>query len=361
MEFSMEPTEPTEPPKRRRTRAENFWWDTENDEPRIGAIALAVTVVIVVVGFLIALPTAIARCGPGEVCVVRNGGPLDSKDIRTTMTPGGGYEAVGFWSQIRHYRSSDNQSQYRITTNPEDSDKGGVDFVEVPTKDGVQVRLQATTFFTTAFTGEDDDRLVREFDERFGNRTYGGQHVWDDEAGYREWQDAVFRPLLNNAIRSVILTFDCEDLISSCALVRSSQSSGDILKLTEGRDNSRNFERVGEAIAERLRNNIRESLRSGESEDTFLTNIRFNLEDVNLPGPLQQQINAAQQANAKIAESRAEERASILDARKNRRLAASYRRSRELKEVRVAEIYARSRNPHLVIVQGNGTPLVNTP
>ena len=353
-----------------------FFYDPVQQEPTNRGIFVIIVLLIVAVLFLIALPTGIARCGPGEVCVVRNGGWFDDKSIRKTMTPGGEYDLVGFWSQIRHYRSFENQSQYRITTNPEESDKGGVDFVQVPSKDGVQVKLQATTFFTTAFTGRDDDKLVREFDERFGNRTYDGKNVWEGTDGYRAWQDDVFRPLLNNAIRSSILTFECQELISSCALTRASKARGDIERLTAGRDNSRNFQRVGEDIALRLETNIRDALRScpdaqkpQDLQDesicppdapTFLTNIRFNLEDVELPNNLQDQINRAQQANAKIAESRAEEQASKFDARKNRRLAESLRTAPELKEVRVAETYAGAckEGGECTIIVGEAQPLI---
>jgi hypothetical protein len=338
--------------------------EDELPELKPGWLVAAGAALVLFVLFLLFLPSGLAGCGPGEACVVRNGGPLDDKAIRKTMTPGSAIQPVGFFSQIRHYRSSENQSQYRIVSNPAESDSSSVDFVQVPTKDGVQVRLEGTVFFTTPFTGADDDDLLREFDQRFGNRTFHGKNVWEDSDGYAAWQDVVFRPLLNNAIRSTILTFDCKDLISSCALIEGAKARGNIRALTEGRDNSQNFERVGTAIAVRLRNNIRESLRSGKSDETFLTNISFKLEDVELPAGLQNQINAVQQANAKIAEAYAENQASKAEAEKNRRIAASLKQSPELKEVRIAEInrdiaeiYAKS-GARLTIIQGGGQPLI---
>jgi hypothetical protein len=350
-------SDPGPPPSRRRT----FWFDHQSNEPTAKAIA---TVVLALAGFLlilILLPGAVAGCGAGQACVVRNGGPLDDRNIRKTMQPGSSIQLVGFFSQIRHYRSTDNQSQYRISPDPQEADKKGVDYVQVPTKDGVQVTLKATTFFTTAFTGRENDVLLREFDERFGNREYSGMHVWDGTEGYAAWQDAVFRPLLNNAIRKTILTFDCEDLISSCALVRAGKSAGDILQLTENRDNSQNFDRVGAEIDKRLSENIQNALRSGQTGDTFLKNISFKLEDVELTEGLQRSVNAAQEANVDIAKARAEAETAKQTAAANRQLAASLKQSPELKQVRVAELYSKAciaaRN--CTLVQGGGA-LVQT-
>jgi hypothetical protein len=342
-------------------RRESFWFNPETDEPTARAIVTVVLILIFCLLILILLPGAVAGCGAGQACVVRNGGPLDNRNIRKTMQPGSSVQLVGFFSQIRHYRATDNQSQYRISPDPQEADKKGVDYVQVPTKDGVQVTLKATTFFTTAFTGKSNDLLLREFDERFGNRTYNGLHVWEGTEGYAAWQDAVFRPLLNNAIRKTILTFDCEDLISSCALVRAGKSAGDILKLTENRDNSQNFDRVGAEIDKRLSENIQSALRSGKTGDTFLKNINFQLEDVELTVGLQRSVNAAQEANVDIAKARAEAETAKQTAAANRLLASSLKQSPELKQVRIAELYSKAciQAKNCTLVQGGGA-LVQT-
>src|SRR5215207_8418985 len=183
-----------------------------------GALVALICLIIAASGF--------SRTGPNEVGVVYNGGPLDKKTQRQLIAPSSGLTWTGWLSQDpRLYPSEGSPRRYIITSAPSGGDRVGVDNVRVPTEDGVDVVLEAKISFTTAFTGTGDDKLMKEFDARFGNRTYpvpgGGTrlHPWEGDEGFGAFLDTEFRPVLDNALRETIGRFQCKDLVSSCALL----------------------------------------------------------------------------------------------------------------------------------------------
>src|SRR4051794_26505706 len=173
-----------------------------------------------------------ARTGPNGAGVVYNGAPLDKKTRRQLIPPSSGLTWTGWLSQNpRLYPSEGSPRRYIITSAPSGGDRVGVDNVRVPTEDGVDVGLAAKISFTTAFTGTGEDKLMKEFDARFGNRTYpapaGGTrlHPWEGDEGFGAFLDTEFRPVLDNALRETIGRFKCSELISSCALLSQQNAS----------------------------------------------------------------------------------------------------------------------------------------
>ena len=135
----------------------------------LGAIGVGL---VLVIGLLIAL-SSFSRTGPNEVGVVYNGGPLDKKTQRQLIRPASGLTWTGWLSQDpRLYPSDGSPRRYIITSDPGRGDRVGVDVLRVPTADGIDVGLEAKISFTTGFTGDPGDSLVKDFDARFGNRTY---------------------------------------------------------------------------------------------------------------------------------------------------------------------------------------------
>src|SRR5215208_3882892 len=176
---------------------------------------------------LIVVLSGFARTGPNEVGVVYNGGPLDKKTQRQLIPPASGLTWTGWLSQDpRLYPSEGSPRRYIITSTPGRGDRVGVDDLRVPTADGIDIGLEAKISFTTGFTGEENDKLVKEFDARFGNRTYpvpgqaGRLHPWEGDEGFGAFLDTEFRPVLDNALRETIGRFKCSELISSCALLQ---------------------------------------------------------------------------------------------------------------------------------------------
>src|SRR5215212_1091980 len=138
----------------------------------IGLAAIGVLVLALLIAFF-GWIGGYARTGPNEAGVVYNGGPFDRRDVRQVIGPSSGLTWTGFWSaDPRFYPSENSPRRYIITSQSNRGDRGGVDVVRVPTADGIDVGLEAKISFTTSFTGLRDDRLLRTFDARYGNRTY---------------------------------------------------------------------------------------------------------------------------------------------------------------------------------------------
>jgi hypothetical protein len=76
----------------------------------------------------------------GYVGVVRNGGPLDNRQVRQILLPGQRITFTGMFSQSPHqYPSVGSLRSYTITSDPARGSRPGVDVVTVPTKDGMQI------------------------------------------------------------------------------------------------------------------------------------------------------------------------------------------------------------------------------
>lgn len=288
-----------------------------------------------IVGILLLLAVFIAGCGavtsiyktgPTEVAVVRNAGPLDNRTIDTITGPSSSLQIPGFFQEVRKYIASNEQRFFTISSDPDESDSGNEDFVQVPTADGVQVRLDATAYFNTAFDDTEEGKaLVAEFDSQFGNREFDGHHVWDGTNGWNAWLGDIFRPVLENTIREEIGSVNCAELISSCALIQQSQTTGgpDFTELAEqGAQNQANLEAVQQGIEEKLGERVNATL--GEA---YLRNISFRLVRVTLPDTVQTAIDDSQASFAQISQAKAQEEKAKFDAERARQLVEQYGRA----------------------------------
>ena len=68
-----------------------------------------------------------ASGNPGEIGVVRNGGPFDNTNIRQILPVGAGWTWVGFNSTVHFYPASNSQRIYRISTDPRQAETGGAE------------------------------------------------------------------------------------------------------------------------------------------------------------------------------------------------------------------------------------------
>ena len=277
-----------------------------------------------VVGGIVAI-SSFSRTGPNEVAVIYNGGPLDKKTQRQVIPPASGLTWTGWLSQdARYYPSDASPRRYIITSDAGRGERVGVDVVRVPTSDGIDVGLEAKISFTTAFTGADDDKLVRDFDARFGNRTYpqpgGGPRLnpWQGDEGFGAFLDIEFRPVLDNALRESIATFTCEQLVSSCALVGGGRDV--TVKQDAGELTNANLVRVQDAIAKALREDLARNL-GGE----FFRGVQVIVSGVRLPKTVQDAVDEAQAQFAEVNKSKADLQKAQIRKQVNDALGASYK------------------------------------
>lgn len=287
------------------------------------AILAGIVGVILLFGLVIGSLVSLTRTGPTQVALCRNGGPFDNKSIRQIIPPQSSFKIPGLFTDCRKYIAGNEQRYYTISSVPNQGDRPGVDYVQVPTKDGVQVSLEATMYFHTAFTdasGKPNEALLKTFDTEYGNRTFDGSHPYDGTDGWQKFLDVIVRPVIDNAVREEIGQYNCADLVSSCALIQS-QGQVDLSKIN-GEANSRNFQAVQDAIQNRLATGINSAL-GGE----YLNQFQFRLAKVRLPTNVQGSIDNAQASFADIAKSQAELKQAQFTAQAKALLARQYAKS----------------------------------
>jgi regulator of protease activity HflC (stomatin/prohibitin superfamily) len=270
-----------------------------------GCLAVAVGLSVLFVG----IPAAMSfeSTNAGQVAVVRNGAPWGDKKISQVIQPGSGAKYVGIWTTVHFYPAT--QSSYTITDDAKEGDTPGVDVISVPSEDGVQMGIQGTLYFTF----NTDPNTVKEFDNKFGTRSfsYGGEtgNAYDGTKGFGIFENQIVRPVINNAVREAIATKRCADLLASCALVQNTGQQVDLSKVPNG---NVNINDVQSAIDTALQTDINATLGGN-----YFTGIKFTLNKVDVPSNVQDAINQAQTAFANVSKSQAAISAAQADAKAN--------------------------------------------
>jgi len=320
---------------------------------RIATGALAVMALVLVVLFT---GITVARQDVGHVGVVRNSGPLDKRNIRQVLLPGQRLTWTGWFSQSPHeYPAKHVELLYTVTSDPKRGARPTVDVVSVPTRDGVEVGLEATIFFH--FVGDGDLELLRRFDTGFGTRrfeSHDGRRLkpWEGDDGFAAFMDSVFRPVLENDLRREIGRFRCDQLVASCMLLRHASRPTSVgAKVDESA--IINIARVEEAITQSLREDLTRTL-----EAPYFTGIQFRLSAVRLPSGVQAVIDDVHSKYASVSGARAEaSRARYEDAR-NRILGRTYQRNPAL--ARIHAIRSAPKGATIIINDGEGrSPGIN--
>lgn len=231
----------------------------------------------------------------GQVAVVRNGGPFSNSNIRLVIQPASSLKWTGIWTSTHKYPAT--QRFYTITSAPSGGDRAGVDVVQTPSSDGVEMGIEGTLYFSLNL----DTKTLKDFDNKFGTRTFTGadgktRHAYDGDAGWSDFLDQIIRPVIDNDLRQQVGDFRCAELVSSCALVQNSANA-----TAPAGDNNSNIAKVQDAINKSMATDLQNTL-----GDDFLTDIHFNLVRVTLPPNVQDAVNTAQAAYAKVSETQAQ-------------------------------------------------------
>jgi regulator of protease activity HflC (stomatin/prohibitin superfamily) len=262
----------------------------------------------------------VARGTAGEVGVVRNGGPLDKRTIRQIIMPGQGLTYIGMFSQTPHtYPASHVTLKYTVTSRPSPQPQPAVDTIVLPTKDGVQVGIDAAVFFR--FVGESNIPNLERFDKSVGTRRFATPdrrrlYAWQGDDGFNAMLDSIFRPVLENDLRREIGRFGCASLVSSCSLVQSGIAN------SSGRVPSANIAQIEKRINQSLEGDLKEAL-----SQRYFWDVRFRVGRVTLPTNVQTAVDDAQAQFAAVNTARAELKQARYRAQVNKLLGDSYNKS----------------------------------
>jgi regulator of protease activity HflC (stomatin/prohibitin superfamily) len=285
----------------------------------------------------------------GHVGVIRNGGPLDGRSIRQIVMPGAGLTWAGWFSQKPHeYPARSIVLLYTVTSDVDRGHRQGVDVVSVPTRDGVQVGIEATAYYH--FVGERDLNALRRFDKTFGTRSYsagGGAALrpYDGEAGFQAMVENVFRPVLDNDLRREVGAFQCAEVVTACKLVRRVSTD----RAHAG--SSANMAVIQARVNRSLEDDLADALGG-----RYFVDVHFRLERVTLPRNVQNAVTAAQAGSAQVHVAKAKLREGRYEARRNELLGKSYNDSPGLANVNA--VRAAPRQSTVIINSGRRPPPV---
>jgi regulator of protease activity HflC (stomatin/prohibitin superfamily) len=309
---------------------------------KAGALVGSVMCIALIVGVAGA---RVARQEVGYVGVVRNGGPLDARTIRQVLLPGAPLTWIGLFSEKPHqYPAATVSRTYTITGNAAAATHPGVDVVTVPTKDGVQVGLEATVFLR--FVGESNLAVLEKFDTNYGGRRFTGAdgrslHPWDGDNGFAAWLDAFFRPVLNYDLRRELGTLQCAELVASCSLISRGSSLATASKVPLA---------DADAIASRLSKALERDMTATIGQPYF-RDIRMRISHVTLPKNVQTAVDNAQAQFAEVNSAEAELKQAKYKAAGNKLIGDSLNRSPGLATIEAMKAIPKGST---VIVSPNG-------
>lgn len=282
------------------------------------AIALLVTVAIVLVWGLWAVISGLTATDSGVVTVVRNGGLLDNKQVRQVdghpqiVPPGSSITWIGAFSKEHPYPST--QRYFKVSSRP-DADSNEV--INVPTRDGVTVGVEGTFYFTL----NTDPAVLAEFDNRYGTRTYPAPtpddparqlHAWQGDEGWTAFLNATLGNLVQNDLRREIAKPTCVDLIASCALAQNAAGTDAAAAIAAAQANPAAPDKLTE-----IQNGVNGQFAADVTADlggAYFTGIRFVISKIALPDNVQNAINDAQAAFAAVTKAQAGKAAAQIDA-----------------------------------------------
>lgn len=286
----------------------------------------SVATVVLIVGFIggCGWISAFEKTKGGEVAVIRNGGLFDDNKIRCSHEPDKngadefgckGEEGflpeassrtnIGLWSSAHKYPSQ--QRFYKLSSNADESDSGLVDQVIVPTSDGINVSIEGTVYFKL----NTDPAVLRDFDNKFGTRTFGGKHPYDGNEGFSNFLNTIIRPVIDNNLRKEIGSVRGADLNPSLALVQN-QGQQTAVDPDQGKKANQRIAEVETLVNEGLVRDIQDQL-GGD----YLVDIKFTLAKALPSKALLASIERAQTAFTGVTRAEGRLQAAQIDAQAN--------------------------------------------
>ena len=304
--------------------------------PSLPPVWLAVAGVIaglVVLVFGIAMISSFKATGPGDVCVIQEGGPFDGRGVAKVRQPGEAVTSIGLWNKQRCFPAT--QRNYIISSDPSSGDRQNVDVFHTPTRDSVIVGVEGQAIFAL----NTSSGTVGDFYRRYGVRTFNGEHPYDGDDGWSAFLNQQFRPVLDNALREELGKYRCAELNAACALVKGGQAE----------DTAQNIAQIQNSIGTTLEADLRETL-GGK----YFEHVRFRLQQIRLPARVEAAVNEANAAKAQVSTEQYRVQAAKQKALAARELAKAYQANPYAGLIEFAKNLPSNSQPILNLDIGNG-------
>ena len=285
----------------------------------VGLVGIVGAIVILVLALNVL--TAFHATGPGQVCVVQEGGPLDGRGVAQVRQPGEGVTNIGIFNKQRCFPAT--ERNYIISSRANEGDSKVVDFVEVPTSDAVAVRIEGQALFRLTT----DPAAIADFYRRYGVRTFDGVHPYDGDNGWESFLAVQFRPVLDNALREAIGQYRCEQLNNTCQYVQNADQA--VTGNVKAIDTGQTLAQAQDAIARTLEQDLTDTLGG-----RYFEGIKFRLRGITFAPEVQEQITRAQATRTAVATARLDAQKRVEQAIGDRRVAEQ--RARAIRATRQA-------------------------
>ena len=293
-----------------------------------------------VVGFVVLVAVVFAVIGggawlfsfkgtdSGEVCVVREGGPFDGRDITEVRQPGSGPKPIGAFNHQDCLPTTERDSNDVIEDQDKDAD--GKQLPTFPTADRVQVIADGQVLFSLTT----DEQKIKSFYKKYGRRKWDGKEIGTEE-GWLNFLQQRLQPVILDATRETIGQYQCVQLNNLCEYVQNPETVG-----KGGKGDTNNTQNLAEAqrkLADSIKAKIVASFGTDHPfENIRVQNLRIRFEDKVNDRITEAQTLRTEAANAKLeadrktAEARGEANKRVEEARGLRRAAKEQARANRL-------------------------------
>jgi hypothetical protein len=288
--------------------------DSDNYAAKVGCGILAF--VLFLVFLIVGVPWigAFNSTDAGHIAIVRAGGAFGGNNIIGILDPSHSSTNTGIYTTLHYYPAQ--QRTYTISGDPGQGDAPGVDVVQTPSLDGVQMGLEGTVYYQLNL----DHPVLTKFDNTYGTRayTFNGKsyHAFDGDEGWGAFMNTQVRPTIDSAIRQAVANYACSELNATCALVKDATQ---LASLAKGQSTNVNYAAVEKTINIDLAQQINAQLGADPNKPStwYLTGIRFTLRKADIPQAVQDAANNALKAFADVSAEQAQVQKAQLDAQAN--------------------------------------------
>lgn len=269
------------------------------DRPGVngGPVSVIVVVVLVVAAFIVAwlglnFMTSFKAVDSGEVCVVKEGGPFDGRNLTDVRQPGSGYGSIGIFNDQLCLPTTERDSNDVLEGDP-----------SFPTRDAVKLVADAQIIFNLTT----EPKKVREFVRKYGRRSWGGHPIFEHE-GFISFLRQRFAPVVFDSYRQTFGSFNCVDLNNLCQYVQEPEKAAK--EGAKAVDTNQNLALAQQQIAATLKQRLHDAFGDDYFENVRVQNLRPRFESGVDSRVKQAQSLRTENANAQLAATKAKTEAS---------------------------------------------------